>query len=64
GDGPVRAHAGQGGVLPATPDHDTCKQWVAAGRTDDAMLRWSEVEAMQAAGTFEFHSHTHTHTRW
>ena len=28
------------------------------------MLRWSEIEAMRAAGTFEFHSHTHTHTRW
>jgi peptidoglycan/xylan/chitin deacetylase (PgdA/CDA1 family) len=34
------------------------------GRHDEAFLRWSEVEEMQAAGTFEFHSHTHTHTRW
>ena len=64
GDGPVRPHAGQGGPLPATPDHDACKQLVAAGRADEVMLRWSEIEAMRAAGTFEFHSHTHTHTRW
>ncbi len=35
-----------------------------AGRADEVMLRWSEVERMRAAGTFEFHSHTHTHTRW
>lgn len=64
GDGPVRPHAGQGLPLPATPDHDACKKLIAAGRGDEAMLRWSEIEAMRAAGTFEFHSHTHTHTRW
>jgi peptidoglycan/xylan/chitin deacetylase (PgdA/CDA1 family) len=50
--------------LPGTPDHDACKRLVAEGRADEAMLRWSEIEAMRAAGTFEFHSHTHTHTRW
>jgi hypothetical protein len=27
-------------------------------------MRWSEIEAMRAAGTAEFHSHTHSHTRW
>ncbi|KOQ17861.1 hypothetical protein ABW36_30395, partial [Achromobacter xylosoxidans] len=64
GDGPARPHAGQGLPLPATPDHDACKKLIAAGRGDEAMLRWSEIEAMRAAGTFEFHSHTHTHTRW
>ncbi len=64
GDGPVRAHADQGSAVPATPDHNQCKQLIAEGRTDDVMLRWSEIEAMQEAGTFEFHSHTHTHTRW
>ncbi|KOF53961.1 MULTISPECIES: polysaccharide deacetylase family protein [unclassified Achromobacter] len=64
GDGPARPHAGQGGVLPPTPDHHACKQLIAEGRTDEVMLRWSEIEAMRAAGTFEFHSHTHTHTRW
>lgn len=64
GDGPVRAHAGEQGVLPATPSHHECEAAVTAGRADEVMLRWSEVEAMQAAGTFDFHSHTHTHTRW
>lgn len=64
GDGPVRPHAGQGLPLPADVDHEESKRLVAAGQTDPVMLRWSEVEAMQAAGTFEFHSHTHTHTRW
>jgi len=64
GDGPVRAHAGPNVTVPATPDHDECKRLIAAGRADDVMLRWSEIEAMRAAGTFEFHSHTHTHTRW
>lgn len=63
GDGPVRPHAGQGSEPPA-PDHDACKVSIAAGRTDDVMVRWSEIQAMRAAGTFEFHSHTHTHTRW
>jgi hypothetical protein len=46
------------------PDHDSCKRHIAAGEADHVMLRWSEVEAMAKAGTFEFHSHTHTHTRW
>jgi peptidoglycan/xylan/chitin deacetylase (PgdA/CDA1 family) len=63
GDGLVRPHAGQVG----TPDVPTHKQAMAAaaeGKLDSAFLRWSEVEAMCAAGTFDFHSHTHTHTRW
>lgn len=58
GDGPVR------GTDVATPDHRTCKELIAAGRADEVMVRWSEVDAMAAAGTFEFHSHTHTHQRW
>lgn len=63
GDGPLRPHAGQTGE----PDVPTHKQAMAAatdGRLDGAFLRWSEVEAMRAAGTVDFHSHTHTHTRW
>lgn len=71
GDGPPRPHAplakvgaGETAPVPATPDHRACKAAIAAGRADEAMLRWSEIEAMRAAGTFEFHSHTHTHTRW
>lgn len=62
GDGPARAD--RGNAAPECPDHRRCMESVAAGRSDDVMLRWSEVEAMRAAGTFEFHSHTHTHTRW
>ena len=63
GEGARRPHAGQTG----TPDVPTHKQAMAAaanGTLDDAFLRWSEVEAMRAAGTVEFHSHTHSHTRW
>lgn len=57
GDGPERREA-------AALDHRNAKAAIAAGHADDAMLRWSEIEAMRAAGTFEFHSHTDTHTRW
>ncbi|MFN3884375.1 MAG: polysaccharide deacetylase family protein [Rhodocyclaceae bacterium] len=70
GNGPSRPHAGakvgaEGTAsLPPTPNHKDCKAAIAAGRADEVMLRWSEIEAMRAAGTFEFHSHTHTHTRW
>lgn len=58
GDGPVR----QGRI--ETPDHSECKQRIATGNADSVMLRWSEVETMRQAGTFEFHSHTHTHSRF
>ena len=64
GDGPPRAFDGQGAALPATPDHVQVKSLIAAGFPDRVMLRWSEVQLMREAGTFEFHSHTHTHTRW
>lgn len=65
-DGPARPHAGTaaGGALPATPEHNACKAAIADGRAGEVIVRWSEIEAMRAAGTFEFHSHTHTHTRW
>ncbi len=62
-DGPVRHHMGQG-ELPVTPSHTECEKLIEQGRSDEVILRWSEIEAMQADGTFEFHSHTHTHTRW
>lgn len=58
GEGPVR----QG--LQDCPNHKECKARIAAGAPDSVMLRWSEIEAMQTAGTFEFHSHTHRHSRW
>lgn len=58
GDGPARS------APRPVADHRACKAAIAEGRADEVMIRWSEVEAMQAAGSFEFHSHTHTHQRW
>jgi peptidoglycan/xylan/chitin deacetylase (PgdA/CDA1 family) len=67
-DGPVRRYAWQDATpadgLPRTPPHDECEQLIQEGRSDDVILRWSEIRAAQASGVFEFHSHTHTHTRW
>ncbi|HJV92295.1 MAG TPA: polysaccharide deacetylase family protein, partial [Azonexus sp.] len=63
GDGPRRPQAGQSGV-PDVPTHKQAMAAAADGKPDGAFLRWSEVEAMRAAGTVDFHSHTHTHTRW
>jgi peptidoglycan/xylan/chitin deacetylase (PgdA/CDA1 family) len=64
-DGPRRPHAGEPGTaLPATPDHNECKRLVVGGRSDDVILRWSEIEAAAKDGVFECHSHTHSHTRW
>lgn len=64
GAGAARAHFDAGQPLPPTPDHRGCKAAVAEGRADDVMLRWSEIEAMQASGAAEIHSHTHAHQRW
>lgn len=63
GEGPRRPHGGETGA-PSTPSHAQCHRLVEAAQADAAMLRWSELEYMRAAGTFEVHSHTHTHTRW
>jgi peptidoglycan/xylan/chitin deacetylase (PgdA/CDA1 family) len=60
----ARAHAGASKSLPVTPDHRACKAAVAAGRADEVMLRWSEIETMKFSGTVEVHSHTHSHQRW
>lgn len=57
GHGPVRSQA-------AVPNHAAAMAAARAGEFDAAFLRWSEVEAMRAAHTFDFHSHTHSHTRW
>lgn len=62
-DGPVRPYAGQAD-LPYCPTHKECEELIAAGRSDEVILRWSEIRAMQQDGVIEFHSHTHTHTRW
>lgn len=64
GDGPVRPVHGESPSLPEMIPHRLSKTMVAAGDSDPVMLRWSEVDAMRKAGTFEFHSHTDTHTRW
>ena len=64
GDGPVRPCLGESADLPAAPAHPQCKPMIDSGRADEVIVRWSEVDAMLAAGTFEIHSHTHTHTRW
>lgn len=64
GEGPTRRHAGMGGALPDCLDHRAATAAIRNKQADRAMLRWSEVAAMQAAGTAEIHSHTHTHTRW
>lgn len=66
GDGAVRPHAGKrnGAALPDCPSHRSCGAAIAAGRADEVMLRWSEIEHMQASGCVEIHSHTHAHVRW
>lgn len=64
GAGAPRAHAGTGGALPPLLGHRAGEAAIDHGETDRAILRWSEIDAMRAAGTFEFHSHTHSHVRW
>jgi len=64
GAGAARTVLGAAKLLPATPDHRACKAAVAEGRADEVMLRWSEIEAMEASGAVEIHSHTHAHVRW
>jgi len=64
GEGATRTYLGAARQLPATPDHRACKAAVVQGRADDVMLRWSEIEAMEASGAVEVHSHSHAHVRW
>lgn len=64
GEGPARPHAGMQARPPDCPDHRGCMSEIEADRKDKVMLRWSEIEIMQQAGAFEFHSHTHSHVRW
>jgi peptidoglycan/xylan/chitin deacetylase (PgdA/CDA1 family) len=61
-DGPFRAIGAQ--RLEPPRSHQACERLVYDGRADEVTVRWSEVELMRAAGTFEFHSHTHSHLRW
>jgi peptidoglycan/xylan/chitin deacetylase (PgdA/CDA1 family) len=64
GEGAARTCLGAGKSLPVTPDHRACKTAVMDGRADEVMMRWSEIEAMEASGAVEIHSHTHSHVRW
>jgi peptidoglycan/xylan/chitin deacetylase (PgdA/CDA1 family) len=63
GEGAVRPHCREPQAADV-PSHPDAMAAAAAGHPDAAFLRWSEVEAMCAAGTFDVHSHTHSHTRW
>ncbi|MFM0197958.1 polysaccharide deacetylase family protein [Paraburkholderia strydomiana] len=64
GEGCVRTHARSGAALPPLLNHRDAEIAIESGTADHAILRWSEIDAMREAGTFEFHSHTHSHVRW
>jgi peptidoglycan/xylan/chitin deacetylase (PgdA/CDA1 family) len=66
GAGAIRPHAFNASLdaLPRLLDHHAGECAIEQGQIDDVIVRWSEIEAMRDAGTFEFHSHTHTHVRW
>lgn len=67
GDGPTRPRIdtiANSDRPPHTPGHRDCKNAIARGEADSVMMRWSEIEAMEASGTVECHSHTHSHVRW
>lgn len=66
-EGEVRPNASSASSpteLPRLLNHREGEIAIDDGRADEAILRWSEIDAIRAAGTFEFHSHTHTHIRW
>lgn len=62
--GELRPTTESGLPLPACPDHHGCEDLIHQGQSDEVIMRWSEIQAMQDSGLIEFHSHTHTHTRW
>jgi peptidoglycan/xylan/chitin deacetylase (PgdA/CDA1 family) len=66
GAGEVRDNASTAAqkALPTLLNHHDGELAIQAGHIDDVILRWSEIDAMRQAGTFEFHSHTHSHVRW
>jgi peptidoglycan/xylan/chitin deacetylase (PgdA/CDA1 family) len=66
GEGEPRPNASNADAahLPRLLSHRDGELAIEAGRADETILRWSEIEAMRSAGTFEFHSHTHSHVRW
>ncbi|WP_250441032.1 polysaccharide deacetylase family protein [Caballeronia sp. AZ1_KS37] len=65
GEGGVRPNASDNlATMPRLLDHRAGERAIENGYADDVIVRWSEIEAMREAGTFEFHSHTHSHVRW
>lgn len=64
GDGAPRLNAHSGEDLPELLGHREGDLAIENGEADRTILRWSEIDAMRRAGTFEFHSHTHSHVRW
>lgn len=66
GEGEPRLTSADGpsDALPASYVHEESKHLVASGETDKVILRWSELQQMDASGVMQIHSHTHTHTRW
>ncbi|PXX37085.1 polysaccharide deacetylase [Burkholderia pyrrocinia] len=61
-DGPARSFFSR--ASGEEHSHAECERLVLIGQADDVTVRWSEIDIMRAAGTFEFHSHTHSHLRW
>ncbi len=66
GEGEVRPRMDNAGEaeLPPYYVHEESKRLVAAGETDKVIVRWSELQEMDASGIMQVHCHTHTHTRW
>jgi peptidoglycan/xylan/chitin deacetylase (PgdA/CDA1 family) len=64
GDGAPRLNARSAGELPELLGHREGDLAIENGEADRTILRWSEIDAMRHARTFEFHSHTHSHVRW
>lgn len=46
------------------PSHQEAKALIRAGRSEEAIVSWEEVERMVQKGFVEVSSHTHTHPRW
>ncbi|MGF6758911.1 polysaccharide deacetylase family protein [Paraburkholderia sp. GAS42] len=64
GEGAPRPHAGARESLPTLLSHKDGESAIENGEPDRVIVRWSEIDAMRRANTFEFHSHTHRHVRW
>lgn len=57
-EGPVRLDSAQPEYT-----HAECEARIEQGRSDEVMLRWSEIREMRLSGLVEFHLHSHTHKR-